>query len=319
MKVTRINLIFGGITLAFSLIIQAAFAAEPSQPPASGKKAGQSEPTAADMKNSKERGLIFNTVNVGVGAGAAPPAAPKVPVIPKVAPAVKPAQAAHKTTHAPTTKSATAAPGKVSKPGRASATTQPATTVTHSTTAGDVMTVSQQVPAAAQTAVIKAWLDKPGNSPVYKVGEKMTVNIAAATDCNLVVFDYDGKSSLKQIFPNQYQPNGLVKAGDTVSIGGADSPFDYEVAGKGGVEQIFVYAYPTSVTQSPLTVAVAPVENSPFRAAELTIEQYRDLVNKSKVFFAREVKVVAKPGFKPVSAPSTATPNKIELGFQVAP
>ncbi len=318
MNVSRINLIFGGVTLAFSLVTQAAFAGEPSKPATPGSKAAQTEPTAADMKNSKERGLIFNTVNVGVGAGAP---AVKVPVVPRVAPQARPAPTRQKAAGKPAAKTAaatgTALSTKAAKAPHAPAKVGPAGTAGQMPEGGAV-TVSHETPAA-QAAVIKAWLDKPGASPAYKVGEKMTVNISAAADCNLMVFDYDGRSSLKQIFPNQYQPSGLVRAGETVSIGGADSPFDYQIAGKGGQEKIFVYAYPASATQNPLTVALAPVANSPFREAKMTIEQYRDLVNKSKVFFAREVKVVPKQGFKAVSTEPGSTANKIELGFQVLP
>ncbi len=186
----------------------------------------------------------------------------------------------------------------------------------------EIVTVSHAVVSPNPvSAAISAWLDKPGATPRYRVGDKMVVNVTAATDCNVVIFNYDAKGTLTQIFPNDMQTVSFVKAGESVQIGGQDSPFDYEVSGKGGLERIFVYAYPTS-SEQPITVAMTPVPHSPFRSAEMSIERYRELVNSSKVFFSREVKIVPKTGARltSTSSPSPASPpqpNKVELTFQV--
>ncbi len=179
-------------------------------------------------------------------------------------------------------------------------------------------------------AVITASLDRSGDQPKYKVGDKMTINVKANQDCNVVVFNYDSTGTLTQIFPNDFQQNGFVKSGEAVQIGGADSPFDYQIAGKGGPEKIFVYAYPTGSEGSkpPITVAMAPVAGSPFRSTEMTVDQYRELVNSSKVFFSRSVQVVARKSASTMSsraqlvsesqpAAASSSPNKIELTFSV--
>jgi hypothetical protein len=182
---------------------------------------------------------------------------------------------------------------------------------------------TQVIPASSSSIVadsamnsVTAWLDRPGNNPRYKVGDKMVINVRANTDLNVLVFNYDAKGKLIQIFPNNYQQSGFLKAGEHVQIGGPDSPFDYEIGGKGGIERIFVYSYPSGSSE-PITVAMTPVPNSPFRAAELSLEKYRELVNKSKVFFAREVKVVPKSNYKLISNQPAASSNKVELIFQV--
>jgi hypothetical protein len=322
MKASRLNLVVGGLALALSLAVQSAYAGEGSQ--SKPAQAPQAEPTADDLKKSGERGLIFNTVNTGVGAGAtAPsPAAPLIRTTPVVkpitdaTPGVKQVLPKHKQ---PRTVTASTSSKHVKSPihsekvkpvstavqAQASSSNPNVATVSHETTAGPM--------------VVKAWLNKSGSKPTYKVGEKMTINVAASEDCNLMVFDFDGTNSLKQIFPNEYQPNGVVKAGETIIIGGPDSPFDYQVGGSGGQERIFVYAYPSNNSASPLTVAMLPAAHSPFRSAEMTLDKYRELVNKSKIFFSREVKVVPKSGFKPVSDTSGNAPNKLELTFQVQP
>ena len=164
--------------------------------------------------------------------------------------------------------------------------------------------------------VFTASLNKPGRQPVYKAGEKLEVKVTAATDCNIVIFDYDGKGTLTQIFPNKLQENGFVKAGHSVFVGGADSPFDFTVSGSGGKEQIFVYAYPAS--EEPFTIAMAPTRAT-FRSVEYTPEQYRKLVNESKVYFSREIKVTPKVS-STQNVVNTLPPvpgNKIELSLIV--
>lgn len=184
---------------------------------------------------------------------------------------------------------------------------------------GQFVNVSHQVPVAAATSgsVVIANLDKGGSVPKYKVGDKLVVNIKATQDCNLVVFNYDSTGTLTQIFPNEYQQSGFVRNGDTVQIGGPESPFDYQVAGKGGQEKIFVYAYPTGTSEAPLTVAMNPLAGTPFRSAEITPDQYRQMVNDSKVFFSREVKVVPKRVQNASASSPAAQPNKVELTFVV--
>lgn len=178
--------------------------------------------------------------------------------------------------------------------------------------------------------VITATLDKPGNQPKYKVGDKLVLNVKAHQDCNVVVFNFDSTGTLTQIFPNDYQQNSSLKAGASVEIGGEDSNFDYQISGKGGAEKIFIYAYPADSNKLPLPTltAMAQIPGTPFRGMDMTIDKYRELVNGSKVFFGAEraVKVMPKSGKVSTAAELVAhhqskqqasSPNKIELSFMV--
>lgn len=175
---------------------------------------------------------------------------------------------------------------------------------------------------SVQTPIISAWLDKPGAIPKYKPGERMVVKLSAASDCNVLVFDYDSKGTLTQLFPNEYETSGTLKAGQTVEIGGGDSKYTLDVAGK-GMERIFVYAYPLS--EQPITVAMSPIANTPFRSVAVTPDQYKRLVNESRIYFEkpgrdRSVKITPKSGAQAVSTSSVENdkqPNKLELTFQV--
>jgi hypothetical protein len=179
-------------------------------------------------------------------------------------------------------------------------------------------------PAAYDTtsqSIVKVWLNKPGTTPRYRSGEKMEINVSASKDCNLMIFDFDGRGKLTQLFPNQFQQASSVKAGETVAIGGDNSSFDYTAALQKGREQsderIFVYAYPLNESgNAPISVAMNPT-TSAFRSAEITLEQYRKLVNESKVFFARDVQITPKSGVAVASAETTQAPNKYEVGFVI--
>jgi hypothetical protein len=185
-------------------------------------------------------------------------------------------------------------------------------------------------------AIIKAWLNKTGKVPCYKEGDKMEVSVNSSIDCNLVIYDFDGKGTLTQIFPNEYQKDGTLKAGDTVTIGGDKSNFDFQVSLANGStsqdERLFVFAYPTK-DDAPLSVAMTKMPSSPFRSAPMSLDQYRKLVNQSKVYFARGITVKPKRSTGSTGSTGsnssdiqtvanelndgTAAPNKTELCFSV--
>lgn len=256
------------------------------------------------------------------------------PVAPKAAPqkvAVKTPVIAPTSRLTPTKRVTSKRPVTAKKPGAAptatahTQSTQPVEPTevepNNSTDSGVMLAVSQN------SSIISAKLDKPGALPKYKSGDRMMVKLTAKQDCNVLVFDYDSKGTLTQLYPNEYEPTGTLKAGTEIELGGADSKYTLDVAGK-GMERIFVYAYPTN--DGPITVAMNPVPHTPFRSVELTPDQYRRLVRESKTFFVanantggssdRSVKVTAKAGVPAVanaSLPSEKPANKLELVFQI--
>ncbi len=174
-----------------------------------------------------------------------------------------------------------------------------------------------------ENPVVTATLDHSGNSPKYKVGDKMVINVKAHQDCNVVIFNYDSTGTLTQIFPNDYQQNGFVKTGESIEIGGANSEFDYQIAGQGGAEKIFVYAYPSGAEKPTAiqTIAMNPIHGTPFRSTEMTVDQYRKMVNECNSYTTRAVNVVAKKRahqlISSTSNPPASSANKIELSFVV--
>ncbi|MCC6978250.1 MAG: DUF4384 domain-containing protein [Candidatus Melainabacteria bacterium] len=275
----------------------------------------KSEPTVEDLKNSKERNVILLPRTSAVSA----------PQNTKQA-AIKPIAGGKKTQAVKTAKKHQIQAKSPAKPANTNAGWRPAPVLDAANT-------------QSADSIISVWLDKRGAAPQYKHGDKMKINVSASQDCNVMIFDFDGRGKLTQLFPNEYQQKTLLKAGDTITFGGSESPFDYQVSLPKGAsraqEKIFVYAYP--ITEKPLSIALSTEEGSPFRSGEMTLAQYKKLVAESKVFFSggksvattsseRDVKIVPKSAnltapVKLVAAEGDDSekrqPNKKEVSFTI--
>lgn len=285
------------------------------------------EPSADDLKNSKERGLFIEQPSYVKAPRKEAASTEKPPAVNKSQPpkagikvgSTKPALPAVRTTSVV----AKAKPKTTVKQPMVAKTKPAPSSAGHIQVVKTTPTSNIKTVAYDGEAIISAWLNKPGETPTYKDGEKLEINVKASRDCNLTIYDYDGRGKLTQIFPNTYQQASLVKGGETVTIGGSDSQFEYQLSVNPGErkvnERIFVFAYP--VSEAPLSIAMNRPSDSPFRSAEMTPEEYRKLVNQSKVFFSREVKVMPKAHGSVISVAnvteSTTAPNKIELSLMV--
>lgn len=295
-------LFLGGLTLCLSSVCEPIDAAGEDGSDRPKPKPGPAA-VARELEKSTDRGLYSEL-----------PGSPGISAVmsaPRSTPAVKPVTAPQTKARSGSRRPAVkAAAIKKNKPEHASGKRRP--------DGIDAGASGGMVPVCHTTSegglVLSAHLNRSGSPPRYKVGDKLEITVSSNADCNLVVFDYDG-GTLTQIFPNDYQRENFLKGGDTLVIGGPDSRFDYEIGGQGGQEKIFVYAYPTQ-TANPISIAFNPVPQTPFRAAPITLDQYKELVRQSKVFFARQVKVVPKAGVL-AAAPSDSAPNKLELSFVV--
>lgn len=250
-------------------------------------------------------------------AKAAPKTTTTKPVVTKKSPAVTAVEIKKSPSNPILVKTTPKSTTTTTKPAAAIKSTPPKEAVATKST-----TVHKQpaVHVEAGDSIVTAWLNKSGDKPRYKDGERLQVNVAASKDCNLMIFNYDGEQ-LTQLYPNEFQQNPFVRAGQTIEVGGEGFKFDFTAANtssRPSNEKIFVYAYPIESDSAPISIAMNRIPSSPFRAAEMTPEQYRDMVNKSEVFFGRKVKVTAKKhDVEEVQLAAyeheSAAPNKIEL------
>lgn len=290
-------------------------------------------PTQEDMKKSTKRGIMIEPIRPKAPETKAAATTTKTKIDTK--PSVKTTETAKvetktttktapvmKTAKSPVVKTETKTVTAITT-GKHDATLKAVSTHATKSTSHQVATHTTKAAPAAEDGIVTAWLNKNGDKPHYTPGEKLQVHVSAQKDCNVLIFNYDG-DMLTQLFPNDYQPNPMVKAGQTVEIGGEQSKFDFQASNdkaKISNEKIFVYAYPVESDSSPISVAMNPIPESPFRGVEFSLDQYRELVNSSKAFSGRSVKVMGKSKTQLVSfdeaQKTAAPPNKVELSLVI--
>jgi hypothetical protein len=74
--------------------------------------------------------------------------------------------------------------------------------------------------------------------PVYRVGETVRLVASAQHDCRLTLINVGSSGQAVQLFPNTYQRENLVRAGQRVVIPSPQSPVQYVARGPAGVEGI---------------------------------------------------------------------------------
>ncbi|MFP4383615.1 MAG: DUF4384 domain-containing protein [Spirochaetia bacterium] len=91
---------------------------------------------------------------------------------------------------------------------------------------------------------VYAALDK-GSSPVYRLGDELTIYIYANQDAYIKVYHTNAEGEKSLIFPNRYHPDNKVSGGDLLRIPNDGYPFRFSVTEPLGVEQILVAASPS--------------------------------------------------------------------------
>lgn len=310
MKGQKFLALLGGFAVATTCTT--AFAADAGKAPAfSEAQAGQSSRGIAldELFATFKSKANAPTAKTNAVAAKTPTTAPTTHLTPT--PSHKVVAAGAKKSAAPVRKTAASEPTRKAKP------------AIYSPSLDETQAILAVSSGGSDKPIITASLDKPGAVPKYKSGDRMVVKLHAHQDCNVLVFDYDSTGTLTQLFPNEFETNGSLKAGSEMELGGTDSKYTLDVAGR-GLERIFVYAYPAN--EGPITVAMNPVAHTPFRSVEITPDQYRRLVKESRTYFEpnashdRSVKVTPKSASQQVanaSLENDKAANKLELTFQI--
>jgi len=79
----------------------------------------------------------------------------------------------------------------------------------------------------------------------YRTGDEIVFHVRTTKDCYLTLVDLQTSGGLYVLFPNSYQAESFVRAGETVAIGGRSSPFAIGVKGPPGVEGVKVIGSPS--------------------------------------------------------------------------
>ena len=73
---------------------------------------------------------------------------------------------------------------------------------------------------------------------VYPIGAKVRVMATAEQDCWLTLLDVGTSGQVFVLFPNRYQQDNQLRAGETVTIPADGAPVDYQLGGPTGVEAL---------------------------------------------------------------------------------
>jgi mono/diheme cytochrome c family protein len=129
----------------------------------------------------------------------------------------------------------------------------------------------------AGTVKVQLSMDR-GPGAVYRFGDKVQILVSVDRECYLTLYNVDSTGNVNLVFPNQFVKNNRVHAGQVLTIGGPNDPFEIEAGGTEGLETVVAVA---TLTQVPLPgledgkPAVGAVSDSPDEA-------YKTLVVKLK-------------------------------------
>ena len=106
-----------------------------------------------------------------------------------------------------------------------------------------ILTVPQREAAVVESAGV-TWPAQPfglrlaSDKPQYRLTEPVTLMIAADRTCHLTLINTGPSGMARQIFPNRYQQNTLIQAGQTVVVPGMSAGVTLRPMGPMGMENV---------------------------------------------------------------------------------
>jgi hypothetical protein len=92
--------------------------------------------------------------------------------------------------------------------------------------------------------------NRPGAGSTFRLGEEITFFVKSNTDGYVYLFHIDADKHFSQIFPNQFQQEARVQAGQVLQVPSAGAQFKFEASPPFGLETTFAI-----VTAAPLSDA----------------------------------------------------------------
>ncbi|MBP7335871.1 DUF4384 domain-containing protein [Niveispirillum sp.] len=114
-----------------------------------------------------------------------------------------------------------------------------------------------QVAPPAGSFALRLTTDRPR----YRLGENVRVTVGSDRDCHLTLLDAGTSGKVTVVFPNRFQPQTLLRAGQTVSVPAAGAAFDFRAAGPAGTEALVAICRPTP---EPLLGSAYDFTRTPF-------------------------------------------------------
>jgi hypothetical protein len=102
-----------------------------------------------------------------------------------------------------------------------------------------------RLPVKRQIAA-RLGLNKPGNTPEYRIGEPIRIGLSIANDANCLLFDRQADQPAVRLFPNRFTSNTTVRGSETVFIPPAGQG-NMIVGGPPGLHQLRLIVVPPDV------------------------------------------------------------------------
>ncbi|MGO9271196.1 MAG: DUF4384 domain-containing protein [Terriglobia bacterium] len=99
---------------------------------------------------------------------------------------------------------------------------------------------------------VRLGLNKPGNTPEYRIGEPIRIGLSIESDANCVLLDREGDLSVVRLFPNKFMSSTLVRGPQTVFVPPAGQG-NMTVAGPPGLHEIRLIIFPPDVSPDALS------------------------------------------------------------------
>jgi hypothetical protein len=94
---------------------------------------------------------------------------------------------------------------------------------------------------------VRLGLNKPGNTPEYRIGEPIRIGLSIESDANCVLLDREGDLSVVRLFPNKFMSSTLVRGPQTLFVPPAGQG-NMTVAGPPGLHELRLVVVPPDVT-----------------------------------------------------------------------
>ncbi|PRH84075.1 hypothetical protein C5L14_28790 [Labrys okinawensis] len=104
-------------------------------------------------------------------------------------------------------------------------------------------------------------LQLTSDKSAYNIGDKAVLQVVSTRDCNLFVVNVDKMGTGTIIFPNKFQTENAVRAGERVVLGGSGSKFAFKLRDP-GQEKVVAVCRVGNATRSIAGTTVDPVANS---------------------------------------------------------
>lgn len=138
---------------------------------------------------------------------------------------------------------------------------------------------------------ITAWVDRASNT--YRPGDIVTLSVKANQDAYLTILDVGTSGRVHMIFPNRFQRDNRIRAGQIIQVPSDDADFDFQVSGPAGSELIKIIAtqYPNPLfepdTLEPVEPYPALTRDAPTIARDLSVvlrdQQYNQWAAYNKI------------------------------------